>query len=51
MLHGASLLLLISKEEEVTDLIKEKWVGTPTINLEHTKNSAKIYTKSTNRVK
>jgi hypothetical protein len=29
---GGSLSLLIRKEEEVADPIKEKWVGSPTID-------------------
>jgi hypothetical protein len=45
-LHRGSLPLLISKEEEIADPIKEKGGGfsnnRPSIN----QNSAKIYTKS-----
>jgi hypothetical protein len=48
MLHGGSLPLLIQKEEEVTNLIKEKGVGSPIIDPEQTKIVLKYIQKVRN---
>jgi hypothetical protein len=46
MLHEGFLPLMISKEEEVADPIKKKWVDSSTIDSKQTKHNVKIYTKS-----